>query len=67
MGVADVRLGSLADIAARSRHVRFTPDSGHSSVQVGCPPGRFFPRLFCLCKHSCKQSVNLLIRGKHLA
>ena len=22
---------------ARSRHVRFTPDSGHSSVQVGCP------------------------------
>jgi len=31
------RLGSLADITARSRHVRFTPDSGHSSVQVGCP------------------------------
>ena len=29
--------GSLADITARSRHVRFTPDSGHSSVQVGCP------------------------------
>ena len=23
----------------RSRHVRFTPDSGHSSVQVGCPLG----------------------------
>jgi hypothetical protein len=21
----------------------------------------------CLCKHSCKQSVKLLIRGKHLA
>ena len=33
----DVRFGSLADITARSRHVRFTPDSGHSSVQVGCP------------------------------
>jgi len=32
-----VRFGSLADITARSRHVRFTPDSGHSSVQVGCP------------------------------
>jgi ribonuclease Z len=24
-----VRFGSLADITARSRHVRFTPDSGH--------------------------------------
>ena len=32
-----VRFGSLADITARSRHVRFTPDSGHSSAQVGCP------------------------------
>ena len=32
-----VRFGSLADITARSRHVRFTPESGHSSVQVGCP------------------------------
>ena len=30
-------LGSLADLTSRSRHVRFTPDSGHSSVQVGCP------------------------------
>jgi hypothetical protein len=35
--VRHVRFGSLADITARSRHVRFTPDSGHSSVQVGCP------------------------------
>ena len=26
-----VRFGSLADIAARSRHVRFSPQSGHSS------------------------------------
>jgi hypothetical protein len=25
-----VRYGSLADIMARSRHVRFTPDTGHS-------------------------------------
>ena len=32
----DVGYGSLADITAHSRHVRFTPDSGHSSVQVGC-------------------------------
>ena len=29
-----VRFGSLADIAARPRHVRFTPDSGHSSAHV---------------------------------
>ena len=29
----NVRFGSLADITARSCHVRFTPDSGHSSVQ----------------------------------
>jgi hypothetical protein len=35
----DVRFGSLADITARSRHVRFTPDSGHSSVQLECPTG----------------------------
>jgi hypothetical protein len=33
----NVRYGSLADMPARSRHVRFTPDSGHSSVRVGCP------------------------------
>ena len=33
-GEANVRYGSLADIAARSRHVRFTPNSGHSSVQL---------------------------------
>ena len=30
----NVRFGSLADIVQPSRHVRFTPDSGHSSVQV---------------------------------
>ena len=33
----NVRFGSLADITARSRHVRFTPNSGHSSVQLECP------------------------------
>ena len=26
---ADVRFGSKADIAARPRNVRFTPESGH--------------------------------------
>jgi hypothetical protein len=35
--VANVRFGSLADIMARSRRVRFIPDSGHSSVQARCP------------------------------
>jgi hypothetical protein len=29
--------GSLADITARSCHVRFTSDSRHSSVQLRCP------------------------------
>src|SRR6476660_10628351 len=33
----DVRYGSLADITDRSRHVRFSSDSGHSPVQVECP------------------------------
>jgi len=31
-----VRFGSSADMTARSRHVRFTPNSRHSSVQAGC-------------------------------
>ena len=31
---SDVRFGSLADITARSSHVRFIPDSGHSSVHL---------------------------------
>jgi hypothetical protein len=35
--VENVRFGSEADILTSPRHVRFTPDSGHSSVQVGCP------------------------------
>jgi hypothetical protein len=34
LGGVDVRFGSFADITTRSRHVRFTPDNGHSSVQV---------------------------------
>ena len=29
--VVDVRFGSLADITTRPRHVRFTPESGHSA------------------------------------
>jgi hypothetical protein len=33
----NVRYGSLADITARSRHVRFTPNNGHSSAQVARP------------------------------
>ena len=32
-----VRFGSLADIVERPRHVCFTPNSGHSPVQVGSP------------------------------
>jgi hypothetical protein len=34
---SDVRFGSLADITARARHVRFTPDSGHSADELACP------------------------------
>jgi hypothetical protein len=37
----NVRFGSLADILTSSRHVRFTPNSGHSSMQVGCPNSLF--------------------------
>ena len=33
----NVRFGSLADILTSPRHVRFTPDSGHSSVLLECP------------------------------
>ena len=33
----NVRFGSLADITARWRHVRFAPNSGHLSVRAGCP------------------------------
>lgn len=32
-----VRFGSLADISQRNRRVRFTPESGHSVVQMECP------------------------------
>jgi hypothetical protein len=34
---ADVRFGSKADIRAAKRHVRFTPESGHSQRQYQCP------------------------------
>ena len=36
-GLGYVRFGSLADISERITDVRFTPESGHSSVQLGCP------------------------------
>jgi hypothetical protein len=60
MAALYVRYGSVADITARSRHVRFTPDSGHSSMQVGCPKsatsghtafetGHFRTGLFPMC------------------
>src|SRR5262249_12503654 len=32
-----VRFGSLADIKERQSHVRFTPESRHSSAPVACP------------------------------
>ena len=34
---ANVRYGSLAYVVQRPRHVCFTPNSGHWSVQVKCP------------------------------
>jgi hypothetical protein len=33
----NVRFGSLADIFASDRDVRFTPESGHSTARVACP------------------------------
>jgi hypothetical protein len=33
----NVRFGSLADIASRPRHVRYSPQSGHSSARVARP------------------------------
>jgi hypothetical protein len=35
----EVRFGSKADIASGSRHVRFTPKSGHASVSLDAPFG----------------------------
>jgi hypothetical protein len=52
MAAQNVRFGSLADITTRSRHVRFTPDNGHSSVQVECPKSATSGHLALL-----KQSV----------
>ena len=34
--VPDVRFGSLADICSAKRHVRFTPESGHSVARSEC-------------------------------
>ena len=34
---ANVRFGSLADIASRPRHVRYSPQSGHSLARVARP------------------------------
>jgi hypothetical protein len=36
-GSYDVRSGSKADILVISRHVRFTPKSGHSAALLQCP------------------------------
>ena len=33
----NVRFGSLADICSAKRHVRFTPNSGHSWLPLECP------------------------------
>ena len=35
--LGNVRFGSLADIEASPRHVRFTPNSGHWNSVVECP------------------------------
>ena len=35
--IPDVRIGSLADIASLPPHVRFTPESGHRWMRLGCP------------------------------
>ncbi len=36
-GPTNVWYGSKADIVSRPRHVRFTPDSGRSTMQLECP------------------------------
>jgi hypothetical protein len=33
----NVRFGSKADISLCNRHVRFTPESGHSRLRLECP------------------------------
>jgi hypothetical protein len=44
--IRNVRYGSLADKTARSRHVRFIPDSGHSSdAKLHCGELRFSKEL----------------------
>src|SRR6516162_10486791 len=44
---ANVCFGSKADIDPLSSHVRFTPESGHCRLQLGCP----------LCANSGHQSL----------
>jgi len=36
-GSTNVRFGSLADIASRPRHVRYSPQSGHSTARFARP------------------------------
>ena len=36
-GTDNVRYGSLADITSRPRRVRYSPQSGHSSVRLARP------------------------------
>ena len=61
----NVRFGSLADITTRPRHVRFTPDSGHSADELACP--------FCAISghpgmgHACRiTSLGRLFADAHL-
>jgi hypothetical protein len=64
----NVRLRPLADITAGSRHVRFAPNSGHSSVRVGC---RGFGRLSVLSnRRVARSSLGLFVlpqRGRELS
>jgi hypothetical protein len=65
--VRHVRFGSLADITARWPHVRFAPDSGHSSAEVGCSRSARSRR----CRHQCQLSamsgLHCEIRSQHLS
>ena len=36
--VKDVRFGSKADMCSAKRHFRFTPESGHETAPIACPP-----------------------------
>ena len=41
----DVRFGSKADICSAKRHVRFTPNNGHSRLRLKCPLSAMCGRL----------------------